>query len=161
MASIFLDNIMRFGSDVHNMRLVVAAGTGTATLSPKTFDLTDHQADSPLLVRFEDLSTQDYIVAVPPVTIDAADTFGLPDNFSDPLPLYVGVLDNATAPLLVVSPVDTFGTITTTTTATTGLSNLSSSVATGKVKWFGKITGFTRTLGVYSFSNAKVVYDNR
>ena len=64
MASTTLENIMRFSPQSHNAKVTVAVGTGTATVSLKTYDGLDHQADSPLLVRFEDLSTSDTYASV-------------------------------------------------------------------------------------------------
>jgi hypothetical protein len=159
MASTFLSNIMRMQPISHNAKLSFVLGTVSTIISLKTYDATDFSTDSPLLLRMEDLSTQEHVIAVPSLTIDALDTFGLPDNISEPgVPLYIGSVLNGAVPELVVSLSDSVGSITTTTTATSSLSNLSTGVYTGKVLWVAKLVGWKRALGVWDFTGATLVY---
>lgn len=159
MSSTFLSNIQRFGPSSHNNKISLTPGTGTCSVSFKTYAGTDFQADTPLLLRFEDLSEQDHYAAIANLVIDAGDTFALPDDLSEPgLPLYVGYVLNGTTPVPCISLVDYQGNVATTTTATTGLSVLSSGSYSGKSIWLAKIVGFKRVAGVWDFSSAEVVY---
>jgi hypothetical protein len=159
MSSTFLSNIQRFGPSSHNNKISLTAGTGTCSVSFKTYSGADFQADSPLLLRFEDLSEQDHYAAIVNLVIDAGDTFGLPSDISEPgLPLYVGYVLNGSTPEPCISLVDYQGNVATTTTAATNLSVLSSGSYSGKALWLAHIVGFKRIAGVWDFASAEVVY---
>ena len=133
MASTTLDNLMRFEPESHNIKFTLTPGAGTCTITPYTYGGVVHQADSPALLRFEDLSTLDYYSTISPLTIDAGDTFGLPDDFNSLTPIYVGIINNSGTPLVCASLADTLGSATSVTTANQSYHTLSTDAITGLV----------------------------
>lgn len=167
-AGSFMHNLLREGTTTINTQITVTAATGPnrATLHLQGFGGTPLTLSQPGFVRHtpstlyaitDDDTSRDCVI------LDA-DSFGLPAEFEDATPLFVGiaeVLPGLADCVLVVSRTRTYRAGTTVASGTASDADAilgpSAGVSIDRVVWVGALAGMTRAAGAWNWTNARFI----
>jgi hypothetical protein len=163
----FLLNTFRVGMGTNNVQITLVNPAGPAPYRVHLYafmnsdPVSDPTEFDPAIMRFspstgltctDGFATRDVLIA-------NTDNFGLPDDYEDLLPIFIGIgqIQGLDEFILIASrnrPVR--GGVATTVTATDDDSTLGQSVQTiDRIIWVGAFVGQTRSSGLWDWSNAK------
>lgn len=155
----FFYNLLRDPATVINIVARMTAGV----VHLRGFGDTELTTSQPGFLRFDGNTcyaiTDDY--AVRDATVSSADTFGLPADYVDCIPLYVGIGeiagDEVTVLLSRSRPTSVTMTVTTGNATDADFVLSAAAQAVAKAIWIGAFVGQSRTAGVWDWSGAEYI----